>query len=245
MMATIQGKASRAQIVAPAWKQKPVQNQNQEEIEKEKGASTSGLTEKEKEHIPMDIPSTVSPQQQNSSAKRRFTKEQLNIVLEKNKMEENLADPWEEEVLINKENREQELVLYQDPEKTIKLSDRFQVLSELLEDDEFSEMEENQDEQQINHDSDGSHSDTEEAYSELQRDTYGKTVETSAVNDMAIVKLTTVPEMEDARLVVLDGEEKKKKPGRPKGSTKSVKQVSSKTRSWAGLNGDLSSKISQ
>ncbi|CAI9103073.1 OLC1v1001505C1 [Oldenlandia corymbosa var. corymbosa] len=235
----------QAQMVAPAWKQKPMQNQNQEEIEKEKGASTSGLTEKEKKDIPMDVPSTVSPQQQNSSAKRRFTKEQLNIVLEKNKMEENIADPWEEEVPINKKNREQQLVLYQDPEKIIKLSDRFQVLSELHDDDEFSEMEENRDEEQIHHDSDGSHSDTEEAYSELQCDTYGKTVETSAVDDMAIVKLTTVPEMEDARLVVSDGEEKKKKPGRPKGSTKSVKQASSKTLSSARLSGDLSSKISE
>ncbi|CAI9112620.1 OLC1v1013089C1 [Oldenlandia corymbosa var. corymbosa] len=160
----------KAPVVATTWKQKVVHDQNQEGVEKDKGPLTSELTEKDKEHIPTDIPSIVSPQRQNSSAKRRFTKEQLNAVLEKNKVEENLADPWDEEVPINQENRQQQLVLYQDPGKTIKLSERFHVLTDLEEEGDASEMEENLKETMAGHDSDGSHSDIEVTYSELQND---------------------------------------------------------------------------
>ncbi|CAI9115686.1 OLC1v1016661C1 [Oldenlandia corymbosa var. corymbosa] len=106
---------------------------------KDKKASTSGLAASDKETIPTDVAASSPQNGQNSSAKWRFSKDQLFFVIQNNKQQEIPLDPKEDE---KKEKgqmaKNKQLVLYQ--EQTLEppqfvSSSHFQVLSDIQEED--------------------------------------------------------------------------------------------------------------
>ncbi|CAI9112378.1 OLC1v1012824C1 [Oldenlandia corymbosa var. corymbosa] len=110
--------------------------------------SSSGLTLKEKQTIPIDVES-LSPNPQNTSlTQRRISKEHLSAILEKSSKKLNPVESWKngdvDHVTVQEENSKQHAVSKQhvvsiqteNRNSPLKLSDSFDVLAELTGNDE-------------------------------------------------------------------------------------------------------------
>ncbi|CAI9117309.1 OLC1v1018679C1 [Oldenlandia corymbosa var. corymbosa] len=119
-------------------------------------------------------------------------------------------------------------------------AERFQILTDIQEDGYISEQEGNTDEKSMAQETDVSNSDMELDFTDLQLDQgqNSKMVGSSTKDDSGIGKSDNTTRVEDARLVASDGEGKKKKPGRPKTSTKTAKKPGPKTRTSTRISRD-------
>ncbi|CAI9106041.1 OLC1v1005096C1 [Oldenlandia corymbosa var. corymbosa] len=101
-------------------------------VDSHKEASTSGLTEKEKIQIPIDVDHLSPPTQQGN---RLLSKEKLSAILEKSSKEENLGKTWDDEGKMDDfEKTETQLIVYKEPLATIppiNLSAMFDILANL------------------------------------------------------------------------------------------------------------------
>ncbi|CAI9099839.1 OLC1v1036721C1 [Oldenlandia corymbosa var. corymbosa] len=140
---------TRAPVMKNYWKQKenPSSNpamkekENSVMMEKNKGASTSGLTNKEKELILIDIEPSSPQSRQTSSTKRRFSKDQLQSVIQNNRQQEISLDPIvddDQDRTQSQDMEDMQLVIYQESTKSpadFSSPSRFQISSEAQDDD--------------------------------------------------------------------------------------------------------------
>ncbi|CAI9090064.1 OLC1v1024754C1 [Oldenlandia corymbosa var. corymbosa] len=214
------GHENKPQSANHAWKTKETEETVKgKENNQHKDGSTSGLTETEKKGIPTDIgdSSPLIPQD-----KRLLSKERLSAILETNSQEENLKNTWEDDDIANyNENTERQLVDYKKATILIpplNLSSRFDNLVDLSEDQPPSIEEE---QEKVNDgiiDEIASDSETELAYEDSG-------IEIPVISQQDVTRDdgdigNQESDMEDVRLVVSNGEDQKKKRGRPRGSTK-------------------------
>ncbi|CAI9115257.1 OLC1v1016110C1 [Oldenlandia corymbosa var. corymbosa] len=209
---------SRASVAKQVWKNKEVPVTNTTADVKVNEASTSGLTAQEKETIQIDVAPSSPQSKQASSAKRRFSKEQLVSAMQKNQLNE------------------------------LGLNSRFQVLAEIQEeentkDDNKEEMHATDSILEVEEETD---SEAEmvsvEVLDEKQISEKGLRL---SQDDNGIGEKDDSTAMVDERLVASDDEGQKKKVGRPKGSTKAGKSIGPKTRTSARIQSDPASKIYQ
>ncbi|CAI9108911.1 OLC1v1008617C1 [Oldenlandia corymbosa var. corymbosa] len=215
-----------------AWGKKDTVEKNAGQANnKGQEGSTSGLTEKEKQQILTDVVQLSTLVEQVS---RLLSNEKLSAILEKISQEENLKTTWENDGKIEDlENMNTQLVVYTEPTvsiPTINLSSRFDLLKNLQEDqiNDTGERDINQGNEFL--DEVASESDVEMAYDEtVKEQEEGLITEERRIHDDVQVGLLDET-IEDARLVVSDGEDNKKKRGRPEGSTKEQRIRASETR---------------
>ncbi|CAI9106467.1 OLC1v1005628C1 [Oldenlandia corymbosa var. corymbosa] len=214
----------------------------QQEIKQNKEESSSGLSELEKTNIPTDIRDS-SPIE--SGDKRQLTKEKLSAILEKSLEEENLQDTWEEvDVVSTHGNENRQLTVYKKPPFSVyplNLSSRFDLLTDMPEDQQ-EDITVDQEKVRIHLDGEISSESKTEMYDSDERVNISSHLVITR-DDQEVGKQDS--NMEVARLVVSDGEEQKKKRGRPRGSTKMVRTYGKETRRSTRLQGDTPTKVSQ
>ncbi|CAI9099775.1 OLC1v1036639C1 [Oldenlandia corymbosa var. corymbosa] len=199
------------------WKQKEGSHSHVEGFEKDKEASTSGLTDHEKRKIPTDKEVSLDSHEEEETEKSA---------------EQEVSDL--------------QLVVYKDSVKVteelpkVVTQSRFHVLSEIQENqDDEGEKETQNDLANPSFESEVE-SDSED---ELEKMQFLNT--TAAISSGDVGRTLATSHSQEARLIASNDEGKKKKMGRPKGSTKAAKLLAAKTRTSASLLSDPLSKMSQ
>ncbi|CAI9117506.1 OLC1v1018906C1 [Oldenlandia corymbosa var. corymbosa] len=237
------------------WKAKPsvLQENEMEKTKDHHGPSTSGLSNEEKQSIPVDVMERSPLIQIQLSGKRKLTKERLVSIIQENDKEPSLLDSWDIAELKNLQVDEQNVEKQRgvspqravSPEhavfvQTIETSSRFEVLADL--DNPVTRDTEVDANLQEDIDSDvGSDKGTitEKPHEHLRSTSHDQIL--VSVHDSEIGGSLDFVSTEEARGSASDGEERKKKRGRPKGSKNGVNNNGNEgeTRRSARLQGDI------